>query len=673
MANQIIRPDDLPPRANPVASEVVPSDNGVTVAGVTWEDGVNAGRPLASQSEAEAGVQATKAMTPLTTKQAIDAQVPAIVGGAIAGLGLGTAAQADVGDFATAAQGLLADSAIQSVVAGVNVTVDISDPKNPVVNSVGGVAPGDKDDVVVVDPSSQWIISDAAKGRLVAFASNRVALASLNGDTYQAVDLLEAGRKGLFLWVGSDLSSEVAFDTQQGIYVAPTSDPTGTTGAWVRQFDGNVHASWFGGHLQAAMTVSDFLEKQLYLGEKGDSYTINSGLTVPDGLTVFSNLFGGTGAKIIASNGNYRALTLGQGAKLIGIEIEGPGNDAYNISSQGIYQIGSRNFPSAPNYALGPTIENCHIHGFRNAGIWLEYVTDFLIKDTRVDDVGYMGIAGLSVKNGNVLRCLVDGISPGTSSNAYGIVMTRNSSDEIADPSSQDVTIENCEVRNNEIWHGFDTHSGIGIRFINCVTRNCRKGVFITASTNASAVEVLGPKRCEVKNFQYLDPNSDRTKRAVAVYIGGAVSDPAEDCRASNVYAFGAGTDRPAGDRGGAIILNRTRRSRIDGVTLIEPLSWGLQLDYDNKDYSITGLTVVDVNSDHYSNTAAILVLRSGNTGRILDYKLIKDKDNQASYRNNIGIQTAAGLTSFALTLGSGRNDMTTKTDYQTALTAYDN
>lgn len=93
MANNIIRPAELPPRANPIASEIVPSDNGVSVAAVTWADGVNAGRPLANQAEAEAGINATKAMTPLTTKQAIEAQ------GAVL--------------FATSGQGALADTAVQ--------------------------------------------------------------------------------------------------------------------------------------------------------------------------------------------------------------------------------------------------------------------------------------------------------------------------------------------------------------------------------------------------------------------------------------------------------------------------------------------------------------------------------------------------------------------------------
>lgn len=125
MANEIVRPAELPPRANPVASEVVPSDNGSVVGGVTWAAGVNAGRPLANQVEAETGANASKSMTPLTTKQAIDAQVPGKISQAIADLNLGTAAQEDVEAFATAAQGVKADTAVQpsrEIIAGDGLT-----------------------------------------------------------------------------------------------------------------------------------------------------------------------------------------------------------------------------------------------------------------------------------------------------------------------------------------------------------------------------------------------------------------------------------------------------------------------------------------------------------------------------------------------------------------------
>lgn len=166
MANEIIRPSALPVRTNPVPSEVVPSDNQVSVAGVSWEDGVNSAVPPASQAEAEAGVINSKRMTPLTTKQAIDAQVPPKIAAAINGLNLGTmsqetaadytptsglaavalsneygdlsnlptlgtAAATDAADYATAAQGALADTAVQPVdLANVATSGDYEDLQN---------------------------------------------------------------------------------------------------------------------------------------------------------------------------------------------------------------------------------------------------------------------------------------------------------------------------------------------------------------------------------------------------------------------------------------------------------------------------------------------------------------------------------------------------------------
>ena len=93
MAGEIIRPTALPDRPSPVASEKIPVDNGSTVGGATIQKIVEAGRPAASQLEAETGTDPSKAMTPLTTKQAI-------------------VAQGDV-RFASAAQGDLADTAVQ--------------------------------------------------------------------------------------------------------------------------------------------------------------------------------------------------------------------------------------------------------------------------------------------------------------------------------------------------------------------------------------------------------------------------------------------------------------------------------------------------------------------------------------------------------------------------------
>ncbi|MCC4260775.1 MAG: phage tail fiber protein [Pseudomonadota bacterium] len=67
-----------------------------------------------------------------------------------------------------------------------------------------------------------------------------------------SVNLVAGGRSGIFYFNPADLSAEVSADTQQGVYVAPANDPTGASGAWVRQYGQSVLVSpevfvpWFG-------------------------------------------------------------------------------------------------------------------------------------------------------------------------------------------------------------------------------------------------------------------------------------------------------------------------------------------------------------------------------------------------------------------------------------------
>lgn len=95
-----VRINQLPDEASPVASDVLAIDSS-TIGGSTRKTTIEAavliGRPAASQAEAEAGTNPTKAMTPLTTAQAIAAQA------------------------ATAAQGAKADTALQPTAIGVSV------------------------------------------------------------------------------------------------------------------------------------------------------------------------------------------------------------------------------------------------------------------------------------------------------------------------------------------------------------------------------------------------------------------------------------------------------------------------------------------------------------------------------------------------------------------------
>lgn len=114
-------------------------------------------------------------------------------------------------------------------------------------------------------------------------AENVTALRGMAGTAGRQSVYLEGrttrgdGGEGNFRWESSDLSTKVATDTQNGIYVAPALDLTGASGAWVRQYSGDVNVRWFGFQpdntaavnntaLQAAVSVSKklFIPKGIY-------------------------------------------------------------------------------------------------------------------------------------------------------------------------------------------------------------------------------------------------------------------------------------------------------------------------------------------------------------------------------------------------------------------------
>jgi hypothetical protein len=90
--------------------------------------------------------------------------------------------------------------------------------------------------------AAQQIVAAAA--RMPAIVADRTALAAYSASP--TAYLREAGREGMFGWNPSNLSASVAADSRQGLFVAPASDPTGASGAWVRNYSGSVNVRWFG-------------------------------------------------------------------------------------------------------------------------------------------------------------------------------------------------------------------------------------------------------------------------------------------------------------------------------------------------------------------------------------------------------------------------------------------
>jgi len=88
-----------------------------------------------------------------------------------------------------------------------------------------------------------WVSGASVGRRPTGSAAGLAALQGISGSFSGEIVYLEYrttagdGGHGEFRWSASDLSTEVAADTQSGIYVAPDSDATGASGAWVRNAD----------------------------------------------------------------------------------------------------------------------------------------------------------------------------------------------------------------------------------------------------------------------------------------------------------------------------------------------------------------------------------------------------------------------------------------------------
>ena len=74
----------------------------------------------------------------------------------------------------------------------------------------------------------------------------RAALAAITGVDGQGAMLWEGGLAGQFTYYDIDLSEAVTADPMQAVFIAPTSDPTGASGAWVRREFEVLELGWFG-------------------------------------------------------------------------------------------------------------------------------------------------------------------------------------------------------------------------------------------------------------------------------------------------------------------------------------------------------------------------------------------------------------------------------------------
>ena len=414
---------------------------------------------------------------------------------------------------------------------------------------------------------------------------------------YSSAYLEQEGRAGMFVWNSSDLNTEVAADTQSGIYVAPTSDLTGASGAWVRQYEGAVNVKWFGAvgdgvtddatSLQAWLNTADslcmpegFFNSSLPLTVGSNTAVVGSGY---NSCIVFTEQ---TGCRLL--NSDRSGVTRNENISFDNLRVKNAGGT--NDNDTGIDITG----------CVGVKLTRLYLQDGRGHGIYLRDVIDAVVDDIYCRDQEEQGVAVTSGSNitinnvrgeGNLIT-LVD-IEP----NAGDIITDLTVSNVIFNEPTHAVallgyahSIKNAAVSNiigsTVVFNGVDglTVGGVVLKGSSSVMASI---FYQCANVLCNGVTVYDSAQVGITKFK-LSAIEDAVFSDISLKGSGAGAYTIDLLELDNVTLNNISTDN-AGTYGA-----RLRNSRVVNINnvLLDGASYGMLLSPStaNSDISITGL-----------------------------------------------------------------------------------
>ncbi|WP_457813221.1 hypothetical protein [Sinorhizobium meliloti] len=164
---------------------------------------------------------------------------------------------------------------------------------SPNLDILAGVTPGAAGLAILAEATQADV---RANLDLPVYVGTRAILKALNTDKDTVAFLKETGREGLFKWRTGDFSAEITADTQEGVYVKADGIAS-SSGAWVRQYDGELSLEWFGA---AAYTDEALIALNGAASIDTQAAANSAALTAADSLAVFLG-----GARILARGQIY--------------------------------------------------------------------------------------------------------------------------------------------------------------------------------------------------------------------------------------------------------------------------------------------------------------------------------------------------------------------------------
>lgn len=392
--------------------------------------------------------------------------------------------------------------------------------------------------------------------------------------------------------------------------------------------------------LSAAATAA--AGKTLFI-PTGD-YQVGSTLIIPDNTIVMAY-----GARIFNTSSAFTLLKLSSGAKVYGLEIEGSGNGTANTSGIGIDVSGT----DSSNYTDGAVIEDCYFHAISGYGIYGEFIKNIDISRCKISNIGYAGIGILSGTNVKAKGNRISDITPGISSQAYGVFFSRrtNETSLILFPRSKDCDAVGNTIENITIWEALDTHGGENISFINNTIRNCSFGISIGSATDASTNPVYGPIECQAIGNRIYGLGT-----AYGIAVSGNATEKAQRClvQANTIFQGGlAGNNLTGG-----IYATNTIDLVVNGNILKDCYCNGIHIYSENKGFSVTGNTIRDVQDATYTQPSCIGFRSGNNEGIVSGNSMYRDNASLNTYVSVAGINMST-TTGMDVRIGNNFNNCT--------------
>ncbi len=326
-----------------------------------------------------------------------------------------------------------------------------------------------------------------ALNTLSAIVGTRTALKAIDTTKVTAAYLREGGREGQFLWLTGDYSTQIAADTQEGLYVK-ASAVAATSGGWVRVYQGDINAKWFGAvgdgvaadnvAIQAAVDMCGFLGGGYALLPRGN-FKIGAAITISKNFVKVR----GTGlfsTQVSPSTAGMDAFIFYSGSS---------GTEMKNNQLE--------DFAILPSAAINRAVLIRNHYGFlaQNVSVWGTHAIGFEFEN------------GTVAYNGTLRDCAAN-----NSTNA-GLLLGDNGTGDL-----QNISLYNCQFSGGYAGIGALARNCGGLQWVGGETLN--KSIGFSISPNVSGKRVNGVRASVV----YFDTCSNQCLN-VTVVAGARVAD----------------------------------------------------------------------------------------------------------------------------------------------------